>query len=283
MLELPPLPPAVRTLTNDEREWLLTRHPDVPSSPEHCVTCKGKGSFLWWDSAARDLDKPFVKQPEIVEFKCPCLDQWILHRYLLFCGLGLSYQRMGWADVEAEQGAVDKARNYLERLPAYIDAGCGLILYGGNGTGKTLLATLILKTALAYGYDGYFTTFSEMLDTYASAWRSEQEKAWFFRRIKNVPFLVLDDPGKEMKGRLGMPESTFDEVLRHRVAGSKPTLITTNYTMEKLQEGYGGSVMSLLHERSTTYRFTGGDWRDNARLRLDAEVERGLTRPVVLG
>src|SRR5690606_38450368 len=110
------------------------------------------------------------------------------------------------------------------------------------------------------------------------------EKAWFHRRIKNADVLVMDDVGREHQGRTrsGLPESTFDEVLRHRVAAGTPTIITTNLDMQALQEGYGGNVMSLLHERSTTYRFTGADFRDTARVRLVDEVEMGLTRPVVL-
>jgi len=75
----------------------------------------------------------------------------------------------------------------------------------------------------------------------------------------------------------------MDEVLRHRVANSLPTIITTNLSMDDLTRNYGSNVMSLLHERSTTYRFTGDDFRDQARYRLDDEVRQGLTRPVVTG
>jgi DNA replication protein DnaC len=275
---LSPLPPGIRLLRNDEVERLRQRYPKVPSSPERCPTCYGTGEFQWWGIEIGG-ERPTVP------YHCDCISQWTLHLYLLNANIGSTYQRLSWADVATEQGAIDKARGYLERADAYVRAGCGLILYGEMGTGKTLLSTLILKHLLGMGYDGYFTTFSEMIDTYTGGWHDAEEKAWFHRRIKNAEVLVLDDVGREYQGRKssGLPESTFDEVLRHRVAAATPTIITTNLDLKSLQEGYGGNVMSLLHERSTTYRFTGEDFRDAARYRLDEEVQRGLTRPVVIG
>lgn len=275
---LAPLPETIRLLTNPELERLRTRYPRLPESPERCVTCEGTGSFRWY--GAKVGEGP----PPVVTYECSCTDQWVLHTYLLNANIGDAYQRLSWGDVATEQGALDKVADYLEHASSYVRAGVGLILYGGVGTGKTMLATLVLKQLLAQGYDGYFTTFSEMIDTYTGGWNDPEERAWFHRRIKNAEVLVLDDIGREYQGRTksGLPESTFDEVLRHRVAAATPTIITTNLDLTKLQEGYGGNVMSLLHERSSTYRFTGEDFRDNARTRLVDEVAAGLTRPVTL-
>jgi DNA replication protein DnaC len=275
--ELPPIPPQIRLLRNDEVERLRKRYPRLPSSPAHCPTCKGTGEFRWWVGRSEDR--------HVETYRCNCVDQWTLFLYLLNANIGPTYQRLSWADVATEPGAVEKVMDYLDNAAAYVQAGCGLILYGEMGTGKTLLETLMLKHLLGMGYDGYFTTFSEMIDTYTGGWHDAEEKAWFHRRIKNAQVLGMDDVGREYQGRKqsGLPESTFDEVLRHRVAASTPTIITTNLTLDRLQEGYGGNVMSLLHERSTTYRFTGSDFRDNARMRLDEEVRLGLTRPVMIG
>lgn len=283
-ISLDPLPPGVRLLTDQEAERLRSKYPGLPTV-ENCITCRGRGSFRWWDA----------KRTATIEYGCVCTDQFILHRYFLHANIGLTYQRLGWFDVQAEAAAVEKVMDYLDHLDAYVDAGCGLILYGTKGAGKTLLSSLVLKAILAQGYDGYFTTFSEMLDTFTAGWHDRDDKTWFYKRVKNSRVLVLDDVGREFKQRRmvkgeGMvdyttatAESSLDEVLRHRVANSRPTILTTNLDMEQLKAGYGGNVMSLLHERSTTYRFTGGDFRDQARMRLDDEIRAGLTRPVVVG
>lgn len=277
MLALPSLPHGIRPLGNADFTRLHNRYPALPAKPggRHCITCRGLQKFTWLDQ---------VGVPS--EYECDCVGQWALHHALLNANVGLTYQRLRWADMDAtEQGALDKCQSYLEKSDAYVRAGVGLILYGEMGTGKTALSTLMLKALLGTGLDCYFTTFSEMIDTYTGGWNDRDEKAWFHKRIKNAGVLVLDDVGKEYQGRAksGLPESTFDEVLRHRVAASAQTIITTNHDMTSLQEGYGGNVMSLLHERSTTYAFKGDDYRDTARLRVVTEAETGLVRPITLG
>lgn len=274
---LPSLPHQIRLLTDVELERLKTRFPKLPSSPKKCPTCRGSGTFRWWAGEGSER--------QIETYDCDCVGQWTLYLYLLNANVGLAYQRLSWSDVVAEPGAVDKAKDYIAHADAYMDAGAGLIFYGTTGAGKTTLETLILKHLLGLGYDGYFTTFSEMIDTYTGGWNSTEEKAWFHKRIKNAEVLAMDDVGREYQARRssGLPESTFDEVIRHRVAAATPTIITTNLNLDLLQQGYGGNVMSLLHERATTYSFTGEDFRDRQRMRLADEIALGLTRPVVLG
>lgn len=297
LLTAPPPPAAVRPLRNDEFERLHQRYPNLPAKPggRTCITCHGSGQYRWYNN---DPGEP-------VDWQCDCIGQWALHHFLLNANIGLTYQRLTWADMSAaEPGALTKVHSYIEHADAYVNAGVGLILYGGHGTGKTALSALLLKALLGRGHDGYFTTFGGLLDTFMSTYRDQDEKKWFYRRIKNAGVLVLDDLGKEHKQQtmLGkeaadsigakagfkryntaVTDSTFDEVLRHRVANSLPTIITTNFDLAQVQEGYGANIISLLRERSTTYQFTGADFRNTARDRVVTEVEQGLVRPVVLG
>ena len=277
MLHQPPLPSSIMPLNNEESARLRSRYPNLAPSPgKNCVTCRDRHQYRWYLPGSRS---------EVGEYECDCVDQWILHRRLLASNIGTTYQRLGWADMGAtDPGAIEIAQEYVSRAEDYVANGVGLILYGTAGTGKTSLGTLLLRGMLSLGYDGYFTTFSEMIDTYTGGWNDREEKVWFHKRIKNARILVMDDVGKEYQGKAktGLPESTFDEVLRHRVAASTPTIITTNLSMTRLQEGYGGGVMSLLRERSATYEFGGKDFRDTQRNRTLDEIDQGLTRPAVL-
>ena len=276
-VELAPLPSTIRLLRNDEMERLRKRHPRLPASPKHCPTCGGSGTFRWWVGSGPDR--------EVAEYRCNCPEQWALHLYLLNANIGDVYQRLSWDDLAAEPGAVEKVTDYLKNARAFVRSGIGLMMHGEKGTGKTMLTTLTLKHLLGMGYDGYFTTFSEMIDTYTGGWNDAEEKAWFHKRIKNTQILAMDDVGREYQGRkqTGLPESTFEEVLRHRTSAASPTIITTNLSLSRVQEGYGGNIMSLLRERSTTYEFTGEDFRERQHDRVLEEARMGLTRPVVLG
>jgi DNA replication protein DnaC len=217
-----------------------------------------------------------------------------MHRYFLHSGIGLAYQRMNWGMVEVEQGAVDLVKEWREYAERYVPAGVGLILHGSIGSGKTMLSALLLKELLADGWDGYFVTFSGLLDEFASGWRDEEQKRWFRDRITNADVLVVDDVGRELKQRSfvkgegaidrsrPMAVSTMDEVLRYRVAHCRPTIITTNMTTEDLTSDYGSNIMSLLNEKSATYEFVGSDYRRTAYSNQDKEIQLGLTRPVVV-
>lgn len=270
MEQLPALPPTVRPLSDPESERLRQDYPGLWADPRStCLTCEGKKVFL-----ARDGQQT----------ECDCVAQWVLHRFLLNAGVDIAYQRMDWDDALSVPDSMQMAvLEYADFASRYVNVGLGMILSGAPGTGKTLLASLLLKRLLQDGHDGYFTQFNEMLDSYTTSWRNEAERAWFTRRVRNAAILVVDDIGKEAKGRENITGSMFDAVIRARVAGARPTIITTNYTLEDMRVGYGGAVMSLLAESSLDYTVTGEDYRSRARSRVLDDLAKGVTRPFTLG
>jgi DNA replication protein DnaC len=271
MRSLPDLPNSVGPLTDEDFNRLHRQYPDLWVDPhQSCLTCKKTGEFLGPQG----------------QTKCNCVDQWLLHCCLLNAGIGLAYQRLTWEDVDGIPGTIIKVvQDYAFEAEKYVDYGIGMILRGYTGTGKTLLATLLLKQVIGVGVDGYFTQFNELLDSYTATWRDEAERRWYTKRIRNAGVLVIDDIGKEHKGREQVTGSMFDDVIRHRVAAMKPTIITTNYTMEEVQTGYGGpGIMGLLAERSRDYEVTGTNYRVGKLIERNLrEAEQDIRRPIALG
>ena len=272
---LPPLPQGCRTLTDPEATRLRQQFPDLWADPsKSCLTCGKTGSFKERQDG------------QVVDVECNCVAQWKMHRWLLNAGIGLRYQRYTWTDaVGVDGGVVGEIVNYASHAEANISSGTGLTLWSQDkGTGKTLLATLLLKDLLASGADGYFTQFNEMLDAFSAGWRSEEERSWFTRRVRNAGVLVVDDMGREYKGRAEVAEAMFDTVIRARVAASRPTIITTNYTPEQMLSGYGHNILSLLSESNIEVHVPGRDFRPQARERLMADRADGITTyPIVVG
>lgn len=271
MHTLPPNPPFVRALPDVASERIRRRVPDLPHSVERCITCRGRKQFRWW------------YENDVVDYECPCLDQFQLNRWLHNAGVGLGQQRQAWRDVN---GITDKVLHdlseYIENAESYAAVGLGLMMYGRNGTGKTLMSNLLLKQLLERGYDGFFTTFGDLLDYFTAGWRNEDDKSWFERRIRHAGILVIDDVGKEHAGRQPVAESTLDLVLRARVSAQRPTLVTTNYTPDELRQNYQNGALSLLRECSQFVEFSGEDYRGNHRQTLIAEAKQGLTRPITM-
>ena len=280
-LSLPPNPDACLPLDDESFHRLKRQHGEsLWGRPHPCKTCGDRGSFQQRLSSDR---RPFPFGSPIVTVECNCEQQWLLHLWLLNAGIGLSYQRLSLSDVPSERLAfVMEALTYMDRIEGNLRLGLGLMLWSElRGTGKTLVATLALKKALALGYDGYFTTFPDMLDMYQSTWRDKEEKAWFDRRVRNVQFLVIDDIGKEGPQRSrDVSESMVDAVIRARNAASLPTIITTNLSPEEVDQGY--SVASLLAGTVKPVHVVGQDYRQVQREQADQDVVDDVYRPVVM-
>lgn len=273
MPRLPDAPEGIRLVSNEDMAR-IEEDQRIPTI-ERCLTCSGKGSFLWWGEG----------REEVVEWECNCRAQWRLHMAFLAANIGITYQRLEWLDYQGERQAVAQVYDYLAQWEWNERNGVGLVLYGNIGSGKTLLATLTLKTLLAKGLDCYHTTFANLITTFTAGWNSADKRDWFHRRIKNASVLVIDDIGRETKTSINLPESIFDDVLRHRLASARPTVVTTNCTLDQLHTGYGGNVMSLLTERSSSFEFKGADFRldGGANQRLKKEQALGIIRPVTVG
>lgn len=274
MLELPALPRTVKVLSSDDTERLRALYPDLPKGPGNCVTCKGRGQFRWRDE---DWGDP-------VDWACSCEDQFLLNRWFLHSGIEIHYQRLFWADASGvREDVLDVVTDYIEHLDAYTTAGLGLLLWGRVGTGKTMLATLLMKSILEKGVDGYFATFHTLLDLFTAGWQADAQKAWFDRRLRNAGVLVIDDIGREYAGRSQVAETALDHVLRQRVAADRPTIITTNRAPDELATVYSGNALSLISESAIVKEFVGADYRPEHRQRKIDEAKAGLTRPLVFG
>lgn len=274
---LPALPPKIRPLTTEQSRRLNETFPGLPSI-RHCITCRGTKAFSWYGS-------PISRDPaDVVGYECPCTDQYILHRRFLHSGIHENFQRLGLADFEhIPDEAADVMTEYLTNADAFVAAGFGLVIHGDKGNGKTLLANLILKDLVSQGFDCYANTFASMIDAFADGWRDKEDRKWFSSRVRNADVLLIDDLFRERNKGVGtVGENALEETLRHRIARSKPTIITMNPDPEEIEKAYGGHTVSLLAERSRSYRFSGPDRRAEMNDRFRAEVLAGLTRPIVV-
>lgn len=256
-----------RFLDDDEAERLYRLHPGLGRSPDdYCPTCGTAGTYRW---RGRQRD-------------CDCAYQLQLHKHYLAAGVGVTYQRLDWTDFDGPDAAVEGAARYLDRHEAFVRRGVGLYLSGSVGTGKTMLANLMVKEMVKSGYTCYATTFAQTVEMFTAGWGDRAERDYFQRKFLRSQILLLDDVGRELRGtRIALAETTFDAVLRTRVQEGRPTFVTTNLTGAELERGYGAAILSLLREKSLEEVFTGDDYRVRANARELDEIARGEVRPIV--
>lgn len=187
----------------------------------------------------------------------------------------------------------DGKQGVLEPASAFAKAGelvsrgglrSGLIVAGGFGTGKTVLATAVLKELMwrrdAAGlWVKWHTLISEVQSTYSPG--ATDTRAGVIAKYQRADVLLIDDVGDLEKAyratttRTGRgtergqdPMTTDDrrrilyEILDHRNDWMRPTLMTTNLASETQLSGHFGErtfqrmleMCALLTMQGTNYR-----------------------------
>lgn len=253
-----------RYLSDDDAARLYAGHPELGRSPDtYCPTCFKKGVFRW---KGRD-------------YPCDCEMQLQLHKHYLHAGIGVIYQRLDWDDLK-DDNLREVVKSYADNQE-FVRRGRGLVFSGGLGTGKTLAATLALKKFVRDGFSGFATCFSEMIDLYTAGWYSEEERAYFHRRVVDPQVLLIDDVGKEHKRKNALSQTILDNVVRTRTQHGRAMLVTTNLSETELGEVYGSAVMRLLRESCMAIGVEGEDYSIKAAERVNAEMGAGEVRPIV--
>lgn len=126
---------------------------------------------------------------------------------------------------------MDIARNYVSKWPEMLASGTGLLLWGGVGTGKTYLAACIANALLDQGIPVLMTSFARILGSLPGPASGEQTGT--IDQWMRYPLLIIDDLGIERDTPYTM-ELVY-HIIDARYRSGKPMIITTNLTMQELE------------------------------------------------
>lgn len=166
----------------------------------------------------------------------------------------------------------EMARRYLARLEEFMDRGIGLLLWGANGRGKTGMAVVLAKWARRYGYKVLFMEAAELKRCVVERIAFDESET-MLDRANIVDLLVLDDLGKGTQDSKGFGARIVDQLIRHRAANRRATVITTNMDMDQLREEMKASTIHSLKECIVPCQITGRDRRNESSLDLQGVLE----------
>lgn len=195
---------------------------------------------------------------------------YINPKSLLCVGVPKAMHNIKISDLDIPSEKYEKVVNYVAM---YISSLCamsfedfknnykGICFMGSNGTGKTLLSSLILKEAYACRYSCKRITFTQYVSIYTESWGNNEISLspLTVDDIKNVEFLVLEEIGKEIDSKVTAP--ILEDLLRYREDNGLITIICTNSDVKNLTARYGESIMSLIAGATTRITLTGTDFR----------------------
>ena len=123
-----------------------------------------------------------------------------------------------------------KARSYVEQWEQMKAGNYGLILWGKVGAGKSYLAGCIANALMEQEVSVCMTNFAAILNDLAASFEGRNE---YISRLCSFPLLILDDFGMERGTEYGL-EQVYN-VIDSRYRSGKPLIVTTNLTLEELQ------------------------------------------------
>lgn len=157
---------------------------------------------------------------------------------------------------------LQQVAEYVRHIDNAKRKGISIMLAGSNGTGKTLIATSILKAVIQRGMSAQMTSLGGIIQTYTDGWGDPRKRQIFDDRIKNTDFLLIDDVGKEYQAKNSdLTEIMFDNLIRYRSFRRKPFILTTNTSPADLKNRYGNSLMSLIEGKCIKLKVVGEDYR----------------------
>ena len=206
--------------------------------------CDGSGWLIDDEDTARACD---CRQRRIERARTSGLKGSLPKRFR-----GVSFDRPPVSDMARRPGlsaTVGAVRRYCETIDEQLDAGNGLWLMGGPGTGKTTLAMLASKAAIDAGRSVAIYSTPALLARIRQTFDAEGgEDGYlaFFDRLVSVDLLHLDDLGAERLTDWVLEQ--LYAIVDRRYNDERSIAFTTNLEEPELTEQVGARTVSRLIE-----------------------------------
>ena len=139
--------------------------------------------------------------------------------------------------------------------------GSGNLLFnGGTGLGKTLLSACIARAAAEKGHSVAYESATRLFAKLEKNHFRPDEDSWqAVSELYDSTLLIIDDLGTELTGAFTV--SALYALINDRLLTGKPTVISTNLTIEEIRQRYSPQIASRLEGSYQLLPFVGQDIR----------------------
>lgn len=135
-----------------------------------------------------------------------------------------------------------------------------LLFMGNTGLGKTHLSLAIANVVINRGYSVIYGTAQNILrDLQNENFGRMDNLKYYESEILTTDLLILDDLGTEFKNQFTV--SCLYNIINSRLCAQLPTIISTNYTFEELEDKYDQRITSRITGQYSTLILVGNDIR----------------------
>ena len=140
------------------------------------------------------------------------------------------------------------------------DPDSSLFLYGPYGTGKTHLAVAITRELLQKGREVIFISVPRLLFEIRKAFKEDTHaESDYVERYTSIEYLILDDFGVEKTTEWA--RQTLNYIIYERDNYLKPTVITSNLSLDEISEKLDGRISSRISGMGKVIQLKGEDFR----------------------
>lgn len=231
--------------TNDQFEQEFRRWNNRIVKP--CKKCNGEG-LVYINS------KPVY---------CDCIKYAKLYSELTLMGVPRKYLTWTWEDCH-DLDFIRKCKSYCDNFLNEYYEGRGLYLYGSQGRGKTTMETLIAKYVAMKMNPDTGRNFKVMFILFENLIQASYDnKEAVNEAIYSPDLLIIDNLGSEtgMNSESKYNVRLLERIIRTRDNSGVPTIISSNFTMDEIQNYYGDANRDLIEKNSEIISVTGQNLR----------------------
>ena len=143
---------------------------------------------------------------------------------------------------------------------SFSDKSPNLLFSGDTGLGKTFLSACIARTVADTGHSVVYESAGHLFSKLERAkFEGSEEARQDAAKYTACDLLIVDDLGTEMAGQF--VTSALYTLINDRLLERKPTIISTNLTVEDLTRRYSPQIVSRLRGSYVRVPFLGDDIR----------------------
>lgn len=224
--------------TPEQREKEIRRWENRLIEP--CSICKGEGSV--------NTDRGTAKM-------CDCTRQAHINTELASCGLPSKYLQWTW-DMCEKTDFVEECKDYAKNFLDNYLIGKGLFLEGSQGRGKSTMEVLIAKEVAGMinpdtkqNFKVAFAIYEDMVQLSHKGRQGDRSASnKLDKLIDDVDLLIIDNIGSEtgFGNETKYTTKLLEYILRKRDNAEKPTIISSNFNHNELENKYSDTVFQFI-------------------------------------
>lgn len=210
---------------------------------------------------------------------CACYKQALSEQYLSESGMNHMFKGCGFAKYDLSlypEEARENMKKLLEFSKKYVktfgEDSQNLIFVGEPGCGKTYLSVCIGCELIRTGKFVLYAPVQELLNDFEAATFRNKEAGLPVEDYLDADLLIIDDLGTEFYS--SFVESTLYSVINTRLTRKKPTIISTNLSIEAREECYAARLNSRLTYSFLNLGFPDADLRAETLRRRSAKRKK---------